>query len=45
MFYRPTHARHRPGWRLTLFVLAAGLLIGAASSAALVAANPAGVIR
>lgn len=43
--YRPRHARSRPAWRLALFILATGLLAGAASSAALLAANPGGVIR
>jgi len=43
--YRPRHARTRPAWRLTLFVLATGLLAGAASSAALLAANPGGLVR
>jgi len=43
--YRARHARRQPAWRLALFVLATGLLVGAASSAALLAANPGGVIR
>jgi hypothetical protein len=43
--YRPRHARTRPAWRLALFILATGLMVGAASSAALLAANPGGVIR
>jgi anti-sigma factor RsiW len=44
-YYRPRHARTRPAWRLALFILAAGLLVGAASSAALLAANPGGFVR
>jgi hypothetical protein len=43
--YRPRHARTRPAWRLALFILATGLMVGAASSAALLAANPGGVLR
>jgi len=43
--YRPRHARTRPAWRLALFVLATGLLAGAASGAALLAANPGGFVR
>ena len=43
--YQPRHARTRPVWRLALFVLAAGLLVGAAGSAALLAADPGGFVR
>ena len=43
--YRARHARTRPAWRLALFVLATGLMAGAASASALLAANPGGVIR
>jgi hypothetical protein len=43
--YRPRHARTRPAWRLTLFILATGLIAGAATSAALLAANPGGFVR
>ena len=51
--YRPRHARRavrfakrqRPVWRLALFTLAVGSLLGAASSAALLATNPGGLLR
>ena len=43
--YHPRHARTRPAWRLALFVLATGLMVGAASASALLAANPGRLIR
>jgi len=43
--YRPRHARRSPVWRLALFTLAVGSLLGAASSAALLATNPGGLLR